>query len=64
MQHWRLQTGSCEESKVNKRASGWEDEDMAARGINQLTYQRASQAKRLNARISQENLCLLHRNAR
>lgn len=64
MKFWRLQTGSWEESKVNKRASGWEDEDMAARGINQLTYQRASQAKGLNARISQENLCLLHRNLR
>jgi len=34
MKCWRLQTGSWEESKVNKRASGWEDEDMAARGIS------------------------------
>lgn len=55
---------SREESKVNKRVFGWEDEDIASRGINQLTYQRVSQAKGLNAGISPENLCLFHGNTR
>lgn len=64
MKRWLLQTGSGEESKVNKRVLGWEDEDIASRGINQLTYQRVSQAKGLNARISPENLCLFHGNSR